>query len=112
MAVVNHYLRIGNTGLEYTLDDVRPEHAIAFLSDSDWHWSGQAQRKTEVLAKQLASRFAVNPRYLQVYLDSKFTYEQIGHYVDKHGYDKTVNVVYGVIVSGHSADEQGSAALA
>jgi hypothetical protein len=112
VAVVNHHLRIGNTGLEYTLDDVRPEHVIAFLSDSDWHWSGQAQRKTEVLAKQLASRFAVNPAYLQVYLGSKFTYEQIGHYVDKHGYEKAVNIVCGMIESGHSADGQGSAALA
>jgi hypothetical protein len=104
VAVVNHYLRIGDTGLEYTADDVRPEHVIAFLSDSDWHWSGQAQRKTEVLAKQLVPRFGLGANYLQIYLGSRFSYEQIGHYIDQHGYDKAADYVCGLIESGCSPD--------
>jgi hypothetical protein len=104
VAVVNHYLRIGDTGLEYTPDDVRPEHVIAFLSDSDWHWSGQAQRKTEVLAKQLAPRFGLGANYLQVYLGSRFSYEQIGHYIDRHGYDKAADYVRGLIESDRSPE--------
>jgi hypothetical protein len=99
VAVVNHYLRIGNTGLEYTADDVRPEHVIAFLSDSDWHWSGQAQRKTEVLAKQLAPRYELSPEYLQLYLGSRFTYERVGDYIDKNGYAKAADIVSGLIGS-------------
>jgi hypothetical protein len=104
VAVVNHYLRIGDTRLEYTPDDVRPEHVIAFLSDSDWHWSGQAQRKTEVLAKQLAPRFGLGANYLQVYLGSRFSYEQIGHYIDRHGYDKAADYVRGWIESDRSPE--------
>jgi len=106
MAVVNHYLQIGNTGLEYTPDDVRPEHVIAFLSDSDWHWSGQAQRKTEVLARQLAPRFAVTPAHLTVYLGSRFTYEQVGHYVDQHGYEKAAGIVCDLIESGKLSESR------
>jgi hypothetical protein len=106
VAVVNHYLRIGNTGLEYTPDDVRPEHVIAFLSDSDWHWSGQAQRKTGELAKQLAPRFGLGANYLQIYLGSRFSYEQIGHYIDQHGYDKAADYVCGLIESGCSPEMQ------
>lgn len=110
VAVVNHYLQIGNTGLEYAPDDIRPEHVIAFLSDSDWHWSGQAQRKTEVLAKRLAPRFGLGTSYLQVYLGSRFTYEQIGHYIDEHGYEKAADFVCGLIESGHSPEKQRSVA--
>lgn len=106
VAVVNHHLRIGNTGLEYTLDDIRPEHVIAFLSDSDWHWSGQAQRKTEVLAKQLAPRFGLGANYLQVYLGSRFSYEQIGHYIDQRGYDKAADYVCGLIESDYCPEAQ------
>jgi hypothetical protein len=110
VAVVNHHLQIGDTGLEYTMDDVRPEHVIAFLSDSDWHWSGQAQRKTGVLANQLAARFALNPAYLQVYLGSRFTYEQVGHYVDQHGYEKAAEIVCELIETADISERQRHAA--
>jgi hypothetical protein len=103
VAVVNHYLAIGNTGLEYTPDDIRPEHVIAFLSDSDWHWSGQAQRKTEVLAKQFAPVFGLSANYLQVYLGSRFTYERIGHYIDEYGYEKAADFFRRLIDSNCSS---------
>lgn len=85
-AVVNHYLTIGNTGLEYTADDVRPEHVIAFLSDSDWHWSGQAQDKTANLALKIAETTGLAANSVRVYLGSRFTYEQVGHYIEQNGY--------------------------
>jgi hypothetical protein len=99
VAVVNHYLSIGNTQLEYKADDVRPEHVIAFLSDSNRHWSGQAQHKTEVLANRLAPLFRLNPNYLHIYLGSRFTYEQIGHYIDEHGYEKAADFIRRSIAS-------------
>jgi len=86
VSVVNHYLALGNTGLSYTIDDVRPEHVIAFLSDSDWHWSGQAQRKTGLLAERMASETGMAPNMIKVYLGSRFTYELVGDYIEKHGY--------------------------
>ena len=88
VAIVNHYLAIGDTGLQYTKDDVRPEHVIAFLSDSDWHWSGQVQRKTGLLAERMARDAGLSRNRLMVYLGSRFSYENVGDYIEKHGYDK------------------------
>lgn len=85
-AVVNHYLAIGQAGLYYSEDDVRPEHVIAFLADSDWHWSGQAQRKTGILAGQMAEECGAAPGHLKVYLGSRFTYEKVGWCIEQHGY--------------------------
>lgn len=88
VGVVNHYLAISNSGLTYTPDDVRPEHVIAFLSDSDWHWSGQAQRKAGLLAGQMAERLRLNKNFLKVYLGSRFTFEKVGHMIERHGYER------------------------
>ena len=87
VAVVNHYLSIGNTGLVCTQDDIRPEHIVAFLSDSDWHWSGQAQRKTGLLSERLAAKTGVSPNSLKIWLGSVFSYEQVGSYIEQHGYE-------------------------
>jgi len=84
-AIVNHYLTIGGTGLHYTSDDVRPEHVIAFLADTDWHWSGQAQLKTGRLAEKLALGDIKKANYLMCYLGSRFSYEEVGHFIEKNG---------------------------
>lgn len=86
VAVVNHYLMIGDTHLVYTPDDIRPEHVIAFLSDSDWFWSGRAQVKAAILAEQLAAAPGELANYLKVVLGSRFTYEYVGHYVERYGF--------------------------
>jgi hypothetical protein len=57
-----------------------------------------------VLAKQLAPRFGLGANYLQVYLGSRFSYEQIGHYIDRHGYDKAADYVRGLIESDRSPE--------
>ncbi|WP_196592123.1 hypothetical protein [Pectinatus frisingensis] len=85
-AVVNHYLAIGQTGLKYTADSIRPEHTIAFLSDSDWYWSGQMQRQTESLAGMLVKDDMRMKNYLRVYLGSRFTYEKVGTIIAEKGY--------------------------
>ncbi len=87
-AVVNHYLAIGQAGLQYTKDDVRPEHVIAFLADSDWHWSVQAQRKTGILAEQMAAQYGTSSGHLRVYLGSRFTFEKIGWCIEQYGYEQ------------------------
>lgn len=88
VAVVNHYLQIGGAGFQCTVDDIRPEHVIAFLADSDWHWSGQAQRKTGLLAEQMAPEYKISPGHMKVYLGSCFTFEKVGSYIEKHGYEQ------------------------
>lgn len=90
VAIVNHYLHIGGSMLRYTVDDVRQEHVIAFLSDSDWHWSGQAQRKTGILAEQMAVRYNTSPGHMRVYLGSCFTFELVGDYIQQHGYQQAI----------------------
>jgi len=87
-AVVNHYLAIGQAGLQYSEDDVRSEHVIAFLADSDWHWSGQAQRKTGVLAEQMAADCGTSPGHMKIYLGSRFTYEKVGWCIEQYGYEQ------------------------
>ncbi len=89
-AVVNHYLAIGETGLSYTAQDIRPEHVIAFLADSDWHWSGQAQAKAGLVAEKIAAGPGQIANYLQVVLGSCFSYEAVGHYVERFGVDAAV----------------------
>jgi hypothetical protein len=74
------------------------------MSDPDWHWSGQAQRKTEVPAKQLALRCGLGANYLQVDLGSRFTYEKIGHYIDQHSHHKAADYVRGLIESDCSPE--------
>ncbi|MGA2961699.1 MAG: hypothetical protein ABSD96_08505 [Candidatus Korobacteraceae bacterium] len=37
---------------------------------------------------------------------SRFSYEQIGHYIDQHGYDEAADYVCGLIESGCSHDER------
>ena len=86
VAIVNHYLAIGQTGLSYTPNDIRPEHVIAFLADTDWHWSGQAQAKTGVLAEKMAAGNKKMANYLKLYLGSRFTYEQVGRFIEMNGY--------------------------
>lgn len=61
---------------------------IAFLSDSDWHWSGQAQRKTGILAETMANGFDVSAGYMKVYLGSRFTYEVVGARIEDRGYEQ------------------------
>lgn len=94
-AVVNHYLQIGKTGLSYTDDDVIPEHNIAFLSDSDWFWSGRAQTKAAGLAHQIALRLDPDNKqlsgYLKLYLGSRFTFEAVGDFIEKSGSDKAAD---------------------
>lgn len=88
VSVVNHYLTISGSGLKYTADDVRSEHVIAFLSDSDWHWSGRAQRKAGILAEQMAGKFEVGANFLKLYLGSRFTFEKVGHMIEQCGYEQ------------------------
>ena len=90
-AIVNHYLIIGDTGWTFSADDIRPEHVIAFLSDSDWHWSGHAQRKTGILAQQMTFGTEMSPNNLKVYLGSQFSYERVGRYIEVHGYDNAAD---------------------
>lgn len=90
VGIVNHYLAIGQTGLNYTPEDIRPEHVIAFLADTDWHWSGQAQVKTGLLAEKIAVGNAKTTNYLKLYLGSRFTYEHIGRFIEMNGYPAAV----------------------
>lgn len=87
VAIVNHYLTIGDTGLAYTPDDIRAEHVIAFLSDSDWHWSGQAQRKTGLLAERIEQAASIPAKQVKLYLGSRYSYEKVGKFIEQHGYD-------------------------
>ena len=87
VAIVNHYFSIAGMDLQYTPDDIRPEHVVAFLSDSDWHWSGQAQRKTGILAEMMAKQSEVGAPMLKLYLGSRFSFETVGAHIEKHGYD-------------------------
>ena len=91
MAVVNHYLKIGQTGLKYTVNDICPEHVIAFLSDSDWYWSGQAQIQSGILAGMIAGSDVKMANYLKLYIGSRFTYEKVGSFIHKHGYTAAKN---------------------
>lgn len=86
LAIVNHYLQIANIDLCYNEDDVRAEHVIAFLSDSDWFWSGRAQTKTGILADKIAEIYDLNANYVKLYLGSRFTFEKVGSFIDKNGY--------------------------
>ncbi|WP_353117891.1 hypothetical protein [Nitratidesulfovibrio sp.] len=61
LAVVNHYLDIGLTGLTMRAEHVRAERAIGFLADSDWPWSGRAQQRARELAEAMAPRCACPP---------------------------------------------------
>lgn len=96
-AVVNHYLHIGDSHLNYTEDDIRPEHVIGFLADSDWHWSGQAQRKSHFLAKIMAKKLQADPKYLALYLGSRFTFEKIGSIIEADGYEQAAGKVEAMI---------------
>ena len=82
VAIVDHYLKIGDTGATYTPDNIRPEHVVAFLADSDWHWSGMAQARTAKVAALLAPEYGVSPDAMKLYLGSRFTFVSIGHVVD------------------------------
>lgn len=77
LAVVNHYLDIGLTGLTMRAEDVRAEHAIGFMADSDWPWSGRAQQRTRELAEAMAPRCGVHAGYMHLYLGSRFSFEHV-----------------------------------
>lgn len=90
VAIVNYYLLIGDTGLTYAADDIRAEHVIAFLADSDWHWSGQAQRKTGLLAERIEQTVGISANKVKVYLGSRYSYEKVGKDIEQHGYDGAI----------------------
>ena len=77
LAIVNHYLTIGGTGLAMTAEDVGPEHVIGFLADSDWPFSGRAQARCLALAGRLAGRRGVGREYMWLYLGSRFGFEHV-----------------------------------
>lgn len=91
LAVVNHYLEIGLTGLEMQPEDVRVEHSIGFLSDSDWPWSGRAQQRAREVAAALSPRFEVTTGYMNLYLGSRFSFEHIDSLLRTKGHDGTVD---------------------
>jgi len=88
-AIVSHYLKIGDTGLTYTADNIRPEHVVAFLADSDWHWSGMAQARTKKVSEALAPEYGVTPEAMQLYLGSRFTFVTVGHMIETKGVEAT-----------------------
>lgn len=83
--LVNHYLGIADTGLRYTIDDNRPEHVIAFLSNNDWHWTGIAQMRTAQLTARLTQIFNIPAKKFHVMLGSMFTFEAIGRFIETQG---------------------------
>ena len=87
--IVNHYLSLAGTGLRYTMDDVRPEHVIAHLADSDWHWSGIAQTRTALMAARLKAGFNIPTKKLHIMLGAMFTFEAVGRMVETQGMEET-----------------------
>lgn len=87
LAVVNHYLALGLTGIEMTAEQVRAEHSIGFLADSDWSWSGRAQQRSRELAVRMAPDCEVPVGYMQVYLGSRFSFEGIDALLLSKGQD-------------------------
>jgi len=85
LAVVNHYLAISGSGMEMTAEEVRPEHVLGFLADSDWPMSGRAQTRCRVLSDLMASNLGLNPQYVFVYLGSRFGYERLDTLLIEHG---------------------------
>lgn len=85
LAVVNHYLDIGLTGISMDAADVRAEHTIGFLADSDWTWSGRAQQRARALAAALAPRCEVSAEYMHLYLGSRFSFEKVDAAIMGHG---------------------------
>jgi len=85
LVVVNHYLSISGSGLVMTAEDVRPEHVIGFLADSDWPMSGRAQARCRVLAEHMASDLGLTPQYLWVSLGSRFGFERLDALLAEHG---------------------------
>ncbi|MFA6076127.1 MAG: hypothetical protein WCV63_09245 [Negativicutes bacterium] len=83
--LVNHYLGISDIGLRYTIEDVRPEHVIAFLANTDWHWSGIAQMRTAQLAARLTLTFNVSTKKLHIMIGSIFTFEAVGRLIETQG---------------------------
>jgi len=83
--LVNHYLGIADVGLRYTIEDVRPEHVIAFLADTDWHWSVIAQMRTAQLAARLTAAFNVSTKKLHIMIGSMFTFEAVGRLIETQG---------------------------
>lgn len=90
LAVVNHYLALGGTGLTMRAEDVRAEHTIGFLADSDWTWSGRAQQRTRQLAAVMAPRCGVSEGYMHLYLGSRFSFEHIDGLLLRMGPELTV----------------------
>ncbi len=85
LAVVNHYLSIGGTGLTMASEDVSAEHVFGFLGDSDWPWSGRAQQRCTALSAPLARRLGLPEAYVRLYLGSRFGFEAIDAMVGTHG---------------------------
>jgi hypothetical protein len=85
LAVVNHYLAISGSGMEMTAEDVRPEHVLGFLADSDWPMSGRAQTRCRALSEFMASELGFNPHYVFVYLGSRFGFERLDALLAEHG---------------------------
>jgi hypothetical protein len=85
LAVVNHYLGISGSGMVMAAEDVRPEHVLGFLADSDWPMSGRAQARCRVLSDLMASELGLNPHYVFVYLGSRFGFERLDALLTEHG---------------------------
>jgi hypothetical protein len=85
LAVVNHYLAISGSGMEMTAEDVRPEHVLGFLADSDWPMSGRAQARCRALSELMTTDLGLSPQYVFVYLGSRFGFERLGSLLAEHG---------------------------
>lgn len=85
LVVVNHYLSISGSGQVMAVEDVRAEHVIGFLADSDWPMSGRAQARCRVLAEHMASDLGITPQYLLVYLGSRFGFERLDALLAERG---------------------------
>lgn len=90
LGVVNHYLDIALTGMQMNASDVRIEHTIGFLADSDWSWSGRAQQRALRLASIMAPQGDVPVAYMHLYLGSRFTFEHIDTLIQRYGEADTV----------------------
>ncbi|GFK93440.1 hypothetical protein NNJEOMEG_01272 [Fundidesulfovibrio magnetotacticus] len=94
LAVVNHYLSLSGSGLTMTADDVRPEHVIGFLSDSDWPASGAAQARCRALAGRLAPGLGLGADYVLVHLGSRLGFERADAVNALHGPEEVVRLAF------------------
>lgn len=95
LGVVNHYLAASGSGLVMTPDEVRAEHVIGFLADSDWPASGAAQARCRVLAGELAPGLGLDPRYVWVHLGSRLGFERAAALHARLGPEELVRRAFG-----------------